>query len=116
MGCSAESRQRAIKPSCWLTTYVLSIAYCTAQANRETINDKEGTKLLQDENVEQTNTEWDSYTVFASREVGLLRFCVDYRKLKAMTVRDVYTLPRMDTYMDFHVESRTISSLENRSE
>jgi hypothetical protein len=31
---------------------------------------------------------------------GSLRFCIDYRKLNAITIRDTYPLPRMDECID----------------
>jgi len=31
---------------------------------------------------------------------GSLRFCVDYRKLNAITEKDCYLLPRMDDILD----------------
>lgn len=34
--------------------------------------------------------------VFAPKNYGLSRFCVDYRKLKNVTVRDSFLIPRMD--------------------
>lgn len=54
--------------------------------------------------IETAMLEWASPVGFAPKKDEKLRFCVNYRKLSAMTVRDPYPLPRIE---------KCIKSLEN---
>lgn len=42
----------------------------------------------------------DSTNCIRTHEDVSLRFCIDYRKLSAVTIRDSYFLPRMDESID----------------
>jgi len=44
-----------------------------------------------------------------------MRFCVDYRQLDEVTVRDVYPLPRMDDCIDFLGDAKVFSTLDCNS-
>lgn len=50
--------------------------------------------------VKPANNEWGSPVVFALKKYGSLRFCIHYRRLKAITIRDAYPIPRMDDCLD----------------
>eukprot|EP00171_Calliarthron_tuberculosum_P010300 IDg10300t1 len=47
-----------------------------------------------------SESEWVSPVVLAFKSDGKLRFCIDYRRLNAVTKRVSYLLPRTDDCMD----------------
>ena len=50
--------------------------------------------------VEPSNSPWASPIVLVSKKDGTTRFCVDYRMLNDVTVKDGYPLPRVDECLD----------------
>jgi transposase InsO family protein len=52
--------------------------------------------MLEKKVVSPSRSPWSSPVVLVRKKDGTIRFCVDYRKLNAVTVRDVYPLPRVD--------------------
>ena len=57
-------------------------------------------KMLAQNVIEPATCEWASPIVLVPKPDGSLRFCVDYRRLNAITVPDTYPLPRMDECID----------------
>ena len=53
--------------------------------------------------------------VLVPKPDGSLRFCVDYRKLNEITVKDTYPLPRMDECLDSLGEARYFTTLDANS-
>ena len=53
---------------------------------------------------------------FASKKNGTLQFCVDCRRLNAMTVRDAYPIPRMNRFIDSLEDARVFRTLDASSE
>jgi hypothetical protein len=62
--------------------------------------------------IEPATSEWASPIVLVSKADGSTRFCVDYRRLIAITVRDSYPLPNMDECIDSLVYSKILTILD----
>ena len=65
--------------------------------------------------IEPANSEWASPVVLAPNPDGSLRFCVNYRKLNSLTVKDTYPLPRMDECIDSMGEAQFVTALDANS-
>lgn len=85
-----------------------------APARRQIIEDNLKEMLDQDIII-PSHSPWASPVVLAPKKDGTLRFCIDYRKLNAMTIRDAYPIPRIDDTLDSLQEARFISTLDLRS-
>ena len=77
---------------------------------------EETTKMLQDmlnkQIVQPSTSPWASPIVLVRKKDGTLRFCVDYRKLNALTRKDAYLLPRIDDALDTLAGSKWFTTLD----
>src|SRR5262249_20894211 len=55
---------------------------------------------------------WAAPVVLAVKKDGKVRFCVDYRKLNAVTIADAYGMPRFDDCIARLRGSRVFSALD----
>jgi len=62
--------------------------------------------------IEPSSAEWAFPVVLCPKPDGTMRFCVVYRRLNEVTVRDVYPLPRMDECIDFLGDAKVFSTLD----
>ena len=53
-------------------------------------------KLLEDDIIQESHSPYASPVVILRRKDGLIRVCVDYRKLNVKTVHDAFPLPRIE--------------------
>ena len=64
--------------------------------------------------VEPTISPWASNVVRFRKQDGGLRFCVDYRQLNSLTVKDSYALPRTDMCLEALGGAKYFSTLDCR--
>ena len=72
-------------------------------------------KMLDKGVIEPSNSPWSSPTVLVTKKDGSIRFCVDYRVLNSVTVKDAYPLPRVDECLDALANSKFYSSMDLNS-
>lgn len=72
-------------------------------------------RMFEQEVLESVTTEWAAPIVFAPKKDGIMRFCVDYRRLNAIAQRDSYPIPRIDECIDSLGESTVFSTLDANS-
>ena len=65
--------------------------------------------------ISKSNSPWASAIVLARKKDGSLRFCIDIRKLNARTVKDSYSLPRIDESLDCLNGAVLFTSLDFKS-
>ena len=68
--------------------------------------------MLQKGIIEPSNSPWSSPTVLVRKKDGSIRFCIDYRKLNHVIVKDSYPLPRIDDSLDALGNAKWFSTLD----
>lgn len=69
-------------------------------------------EMLRLDVIEPAATEWSSPVVIVPKPDGKWRFCVDYRRLNAMSLKDSYPLPRMDECIDSLGDAKFFTALD----
>ena len=85
--------------------------YRTPIVHRETIS-KMIDEMSKQGIVQPSISPWASPVVLVPKKDGSQRFCVDYRRLNAITKRDVYPLPRIDDILDMAGSAHYLSTLD----
>ena len=82
----------------------------------ETLAEQAEIKKMLDTGVnEPSNSPWSSLVVLVIKKDGSIRFCVDYRVLNSLTVKDVYPFPRVDECLDALSGCKWFSSMDLNS-
>ena len=89
-------------------------AYRVSQSQKADI--EEHIKNMLDQGIiEVSSSPWSSPVVLVKKKDGGTRFCIDYRKLNAVTRKDSYPLPRIDDALDSLAGSKYFSTLDLQS-
>ncbi len=72
-------------------------------------------ELLEKGLIRPSNSSFAAPVLFVRKNDGTLRFCVDYRALNSITVRDTYPIPDMEELIDRLRGARFFSKLDLRS-
>ena len=65
--------------------------------------------------IRKSNSPWASAVVLVRKRDGSLRFCIDLHKLNARTIKDAYSLPRIDETLDCLGGAMIFTSLDLKS-
>ena len=65
--------------------------------------------------ISESKSPWASAVVLVRKKDGSLRFCIDLRKLNSRTVKDAYSLPRIDETLDCLNGAQWFTSLDLKS-
>ena len=74
--------------------------------------DEELEKMLAQGIVEPSDSPWSAPICLVKKKDGSCRFCIDFRRLNSVTVKDAYPLPRIDDTLDALSESMWFSTLD----
>lgn len=69
-------------------------------------------KMLKDGIIQESRSPWASPCVLVKKTDGQWRFCIDYRKVNAVTKKEVYPLPRIDDCLSALGQSRYFTTLD----
>ena len=65
--------------------------------------------------IRKSNSPWASAVVLVRKKDGSLRFCIDLHQLNSHTIKDAYSLPRIDETLDCLGGSIIFTSLDLKS-
>ena len=88
--------------------------YRVAPKERDII-EEQVEKMLEDNVIRPSSTPWASPVILVKKKDGSWRFCVDYRRLNKVTIKDVYPLPRIDDILDSLQGAKYFSALDLKS-
>ncbi|UYV70284.1 hypothetical protein LAZ67_7002373 [Cordylochernes scorpioides] len=84
-------------------------------AKERTIIKDQIDEMLEEGIIRRSSSPWSFPVILVKKRDSKYRFCVDYRKLNEVTVKDVYPFPRIDDVMDTLQGSKYFSAIDLKS-
>ena len=69
-------------------------------------------QMLKQNVIQESNSEWASSPVLVRKKDGSLRYCIDYRAVNKLTVKDAFPLPNIESCLDTLGENLYMSTLD----
>jgi hypothetical protein len=91
---------------------IKQVPYPVKDAKRKEYIKNEVQKLEKEGIIRKSISPWASPIVLVEKKNGKLRFCVDYRKLNAVTIKDAYPLPRIEDLLDIFNGKKWFTTLD----
>lgn len=85
--------------------------YNTPHAKERIVNESLD-KMLKMKIIEPSDSDWASPIVLVRKPDGSERFCVDYRKLNAVTIKDSYPMPHVESKLNKLYACKFFTSLD----
>jgi len=76
--------------------------------------DEQVEDMLRHDIIEPAASPWCSNVVMVCKKDGTMRFCIDYRKVNDLIIKDKFPLPKIDTFFDMLNGSHYFSSCDLR--
>ncbi|GJY78016.1 putative reverse transcriptase domain-containing protein [Tanacetum coccineum] len=93
---------------------VAKLPYCLAPTEMQELSNQ--LKELQEKGfIRPSSSPWGAPVLFVKKKDGSFRMCIDYRELNKLTVKNRYSLPRIDDLFDQLQGSRYFSKIDLRS-
>ena len=92
-------------------TPIKSRPYRVPYSQQDTVN-KMIDDMLTHKIISKSNSPWASPVVIIKKKDGSNRFCVDYRKLNSITVKDNYPIPLIEETLDTLIGAKYFTSLD----
>ena len=83
----------------------------TSPAHRRVIRE-EVAKMVEHGVIRQSSSPWSSPIVLVKKKDGTVRFCVDFRKLNDITIKDAFPLPRTSDLLESFQGAKYFSTLD----
>ena len=77
--------------------------------------DRQLKSMSEQDIIEPSKSPWASNVVIVKKKDGAMRFCIDYRQLNDVTIKDSYPLPRIVDCLDALSKGRYFSAFDLRS-
>lgn len=90
---------------------VVSRPYRVSHAERKIINNQVE-EMLENGIIRKSQSPYSSPVVLVPKKDGDMRFCVNYKKLNAKTIKNVYPLPVIDDILTYLGDAKYFSSLD----
>ncbi|KAH9088485.1 hypothetical protein LEN26_019472 [Aphanomyces euteiches] len=90
---------------------IRSVPYRTSKAEGD-IMEAELNQYLDLGLIRPSKSPWSSPVLMIRKPDGSIRFCIDYRKLNSVTVKDSYPMPRIDDLLDVLGRTKLFSTMD----